>query len=115
MEAFERMTERDMLRDAAQRRRHIGVRTPGGDGVVDALPVRFDERDMVEAAAGTLEGELDDIHVRLPGAEHFIETVGGEIGDELVDAVGRQGVANISLAMSLMRDHVEGPRSSGRR
>ncbi len=74
---------------AAERCRHIGVRAPARDGVVDALPVRFDERDVM-AAAGTLEGVPDDMQVRLPGAEHFIETVSGEIGDELVDAVGPQ-------------------------
>ena len=97
MDALDRMTSGICCRDAAERRRHVGVRAPGRDGVVDALPVRLDERDAV-AAAGALERVLDDVHIGLPGAEHFIETVGGEIGDELVDAVARQAGRRTSPA-----------------
>jgi len=95
--------ERKFLRHDLQRGRNVGMRGPARHGIVEGLRLGLDERDAV-LAAGARRRIDDDVAVRLPGAQHLVQPVGGEVAHELVHLRRRQAGA-IDLPRHVREPH----------
>ncbi len=83
--------ERNLRGHLGKARRHVGMRTPGRHGVIVALGLVVEILE-VPLLAQPADRVLQYLLVRLPVAQHLVETVGREIGDELLHAIGRHAI-----------------------